>query len=221
MNESQVLWVVIVAMAVIAVYFIVKAVRLFQRRRLLGGFFGIASALFLALAAVCVGLVGFGLQGFQRLTYERTAVEVQFAKTAEGAYIASVRYPGGAVQDFTLQGDDWQVDARILSFKPLASILGFDSAYRLERLSGRYRNIEDERSKPRTVQALHAGPGALDLWDIVRRYRDRAPWVDAYQGTAAYVPMADGARYAVAVTQGGLKARPMNEAAKQAVGNWQ
>ena len=43
-------------------------------------------------------------------------------------------------------------------------------------------------------------------------------WIDAYYGTAAYLPMADGARYVVTVTQSSLIGRPANEAAQKAVG---
>ena len=38
------------------------------------------------------------------------------------------------------------------------------------------------------------------------------PWADALYGSAVYVPMSDGARYQVVVSQSGLVARPLNEA---------
>lgn len=220
MNSSLMTTVVIACLGLLALYFLFRAIRQFRRRRYGGGVFGILSALVLVLIALCTGLIGFGLQGYQRLTYERTAAEVHFRKTGERAYSAIVHYPSGGVGEYRLQGDDWQIDARMLSFKPLMNILGFDAAYRLERLSGRYRSIEDEQKQPRTVHALQP-ESALDLWEIARRYREWSPWVDAYYGSATYVPMEDGAVYAVAVTQSGLQARPMNESAKKAVGNWQ
>ena len=46
------------------------------------------------------------------------------------------------------------------------------------------------------------------------------PWVDALYGSVAYVPMSDGASYQVVVSQNGLVARPLNDAARQAVGAW-
>ena len=39
------------------------------------------------------------------------------------------------------------------------------------------------------------------------------PFVDAVYGSATYMPMADGARYQVSITQSGLIARPLNPAA--------
>lgn len=44
--------------------------------------------------------------------------------------------------------------------------------------------------------------------------------VDALYGSAAYVPMTDGAAYEVAVSQSGLLARPLNGEARLAVGAW-
>ena len=67
----------------LAVFFIVRAVRVFRRKRIVGSAFNAASALAMILAAVCVALIGIGLHGFERLTYERTAAEVRFTKTAD------------------------------------------------------------------------------------------------------------------------------------------
>jgi hypothetical protein len=216
----MILLVLIALFALIGLWFLVRGVRQFRRRRLVAGAFSSASGLVLLLAGACAALIGFGLQGYQRLTYERPVAELQFTQTGERQFNAVLKYPSGTSQEFALQGDDWQIDARVLSWRPFVNIIGFDAAYRLERLSGRYSKVEDERNAVRTVYALN--PSArIDLWEIARRYREWAPWVDAFYGSATYVPMADGALYGVSVTQGGLKARPLNPAARKAVGNWE
>ena len=48
-------------------------------------------------------------------------------------------------------------------------MIGFDTAYRLERLSGRYTDVAAERTAPRTVYSLAPETG-LDLWTLVRRH---------------------------------------------------
>jgi hypothetical protein len=101
----------------------------------------------------------------------------------------------------------------------VANILGFDTAYRLERIAGRYSDIDRERASPRTVYALHA-PEGVDAWALLRSHHEYVPWADALYGSATYVPMADGAAYEVNVSQNGLIARPLNLAARQAVGAW-
>jgi hypothetical protein len=44
--------------------------------------------------------------------------------------------------------------------------------------------------------------------------------VDTEYGTAVFMPMADGARYRIAVTGSGLVARPDNPAAQAATVTW-
>jgi hypothetical protein len=128
-------------------------------------------------------------------------------------------YPSGERANFALRGDEWQVDARVLKWHAFANLLGFDTAYRLERLSGRYTRAEDEVAQPRTVYALNP-PQRIDPWDLVHRYHSWIPWIDAFYGSATFLPMADGALYEIQVSQSGLIGRPLNQAARDAVGSW-
>ena len=144
---------------------------------------------------------------------------LQLTRTGGQQYDAALSYPGGERQDFTLRGDEWQVDARVLKWRAFANLVGFDAAYRLERISGRYSRIEDERDLPRTVYPLNPA-NRLDLWELVRRLHSWLPWFDALYGSAVYLPMADAASYEIKVSQSGLIARPLNQAARDAVGNW-
>ena len=89
----------------------------------------------------------------------------------------------------------------------------------LERIAGRYADIDRERDATRTVYALNP-PQRVDVWTLLRRLHQYLPWVDTLYGSAAFMPMADGARYEVKVSQIGLVARPLNLAAQQAVGAW-
>jgi hypothetical protein len=106
-----------------------------------------------------------------------------------------------------------------VTWKPPVTILGLSPVYQLERLSGRYSNIERERSAPRSVHAL-AEERPLDLWSLARRFPGYAVGVDAYYGTATYLPMADGARFRISLSRDALIARPANQAARDAVGSW-
>jgi hypothetical protein len=118
-----------------------------------------------------------------------------------------------------IRGDEWQLDARVLTWTPPATILGLDPIYQLERLSGRYSTVDRERSELRTVHAL-AEERTLDLWSLAHDFPKFAPGVDAYYGTATYLPLADGARFRVTLSRDALIARPVNELAREAVGNW-
>ena len=209
----------IIACALLGLLIFFAAFGHFRRRHFMGGLTRSAIALILLLAAACAALVGSNLSSYQRLAFEQSAGELQFAKVAARQFNANLSYPNGEQANFVLRGDEWQIDARVLKWHAFANLLGFDAAYRLERISGRYTNIEDERNLPRTVYELHA-PGSVDLWELIHRYRSWVPWMDALYGSATYLPMADGASYEIKVSQSGLVARPLNQAARDSTGNW-
>lgn len=164
--------------------------------------------------------LGLNLHTYQSLTGERDVAELSFQQLAPQYFRLSLKYPDSdRVQVYTLQGDEWQLDARILKWRGLASLVGLSTQYRIERLSGRYHDIAQEQSQPRSVHALVSDAG-LDVWAFARRHKRWLPWVDAVYGSAAYLPMANDARYKVRVTQSGLVARPMNTAGIKALENW-
>jgi hypothetical protein len=205
--------------ALFSVLFLIASARRFRRRQLLAGTAHGATSLILVLLCVCAVLLGLNLRTYQRLTFEQPAGELQLARTGERQFDAALSYPGGERENFSLRGDEWQVDARLLKWHAFANLVGFDTAYRLERISGRYADIKEEQSQPRTVYAL-ATPGRVDPWELVRRYHGWIPWVDALYGSATYLPMADGALYEIKVSQSGVLARPLNQAARDAVSGW-
>jgi hypothetical protein len=209
----------IAVFALVGILFLFGAVRLLRRRRVLGGALNGATALVLILLSVCAALIGANLRTYQRLSFEQPAGELQFSRAGEREFNAVLTYPGGERASFALRGDEWQVDARVLKWHAFANLVGFDTAYRLERISGRYTRVEDERTQARTVYALNP-PQRFDPWDLAHRYRSWLPWLDALYGSATFLPMADGALYEIKVSQSGLIARPLNQAARGAVASW-
>ena len=210
----------IIVCALFGVLFLIAAVRRLRRRRVLGATAHGAAAAIFFLAAACAVLIGTNLRTYQRLAYEQPAGELQLKRVGDRQFDAVLSYPDGERANFALSGDEWQVDARVLKWHAFANLIGFDAAYRLERISGRYAHVEDERSQPHTVYDLHAPGGRIDPWEWVHRYRSWVPWMDALYGSATFLPMADGALYEIKVSQSGLVARPLNQAAREAVGSW-
>jgi hypothetical protein len=186
---------------------------------LLLGLEGSLAVLLLGVAVLLL-LIGINLTTYQRLTYEKPVAELSFQELGPQHFQARLSgVQGRPAGRYDLYGDEWQIDARILKWKPPVTLLGLDARYRLERLGGRYRDIAQEREHPRAVYRL-APRSELDLWELIGELQSHLGWVDAYYGNAAYLPMADGARYEVSLTQTGLVARPVNEAARQAVSRW-
>lgn len=211
---------VVAVCALLALFFLFRAASALGRGRLLGAGLRLLFAVAFAALGGCAVLIGQNLASYQRLTQEQPAGHLTFKQTAPQQFDATLVYPDGRQQQFALGGDEWQLDARVLKWHALVNLIGFDSAFRLERVAGRYADVTRERNAPRSVYAL-AQDERLDLWSMARKYKQWLPWLDTYYGSATYMPMADGAAYEVSVSQSGLLARPLNEAARGAIGGWQ
>jgi hypothetical protein len=171
-------------------------------------------------AAAASFFIALNLYTYNRFTHEAPVAELHFKHAGPQQFRALLTPEQGTSQVLELQGDEWQLDARVLKLTGFATIIGLDGGYRLERLSGRYRSIERERNGPRSVHALTGAEPGLDTWALVGRYGAWLPLVDAVYGNAAYLPMADGARFEVSIGTQGLIARPINEEARRAVREW-
>jgi hypothetical protein len=209
----------IIVFALAGILFLIAAVRRIRQRRVLGGAMRGAVALALISLSACAALIAANLRTYQRLTSEQPAAELQFTRTADREFNAVLTYPWGERTNFALRGDEWQVDARVLKWHAFANMVGFDTAFRLERIGGRYTRVEDERTQLRTVYSLNP-PQRIDPWALVHRFHSWLPWIDALYGSATYLPMADGALFEIKVSQSGLVARPLNQAARDAIGSW-
>ena len=207
------------AVALIAVFFALFMFRHLRRGRLLKATSSFAAALIFALLGAAGLLLLSSLHSYARLVDEQTVASIQFTETAPGDYTARLMIDGETDRLLPLSGDEWQIDARVVTWKPPATILGLDPIYQLDRLSGRYASVEEERSEPRTVHSL-APELMLDVWEVARRFPLLTPGIDAYYGTATFVPMANGARFDVSLSRDALIARPANAAAQNAVGQW-
>jgi len=203
----------------VALYFLFAVFRNARRRRPLRATGSLAGGVASGAVGGASILLAFSYYGYGRLVDEERVSRIEFSQAAPGEYVARVMIDGQSDRMFTLRGDEWQMDARVVNWKPPATILGLDPIYQLDRLSGRYSDIEEERTSMRTVHAL-SDELALDVWHVARRFPVLMPGVDAYYGTATYLPMADGARFEVTLTRTALIARPVNEAARDAVGEW-
>jgi hypothetical protein len=199
--------------------FFVAAVRRLRRLKVVRGTLYLLFAGVLLLIVTAAGLVTANLYTYARLTHEQEAARVTTKQLDERRFAVTVQTRGRPARYYRVQGDEWQIDARVLKWRAMGNLLGFDTVYRLERLSGRYGDVNLERSAPRTVHELAQDPG-IDFWRLARRYHEYLPLADALYGSAAYVPMAEGAEYVVTVSASGLVVRPANDAARKAVGAW-
>ena len=164
------------------------------------------AGLVLLLLAALFGAVALGVQGYQALTHEEVAARVSVRPAGEKRFRATLRFPDGRTDTFDLLGDEIYVDAHILKWKPIANVVGLHTSYELDRVAGRYRDIEQERSAPRSVHSL-ARDRPVDLFGLRRRYAFLAPLLDAEYGSATFVPVTGPAELELRVSTTGLLMR--------------
>ena len=161
-------------------------------------------------AAAVAGLGGLNLYTYHRFTEESPVATLVFESLGELSYRVKISPVGQPELTLQLDGDEWQLDARMIKWTDWLTFLGESPLYRLDRLSGRYISIEDARSKGQTMHALSKTPG-IDVWAFARRAGDWLPGVDAAYGSSVYLPMADGLSYEVSISRTGLLARKLAE----------
>lgn len=180
-------------------------VSLRRRRWFLGTTSGLAGFLLVLLGVIGWGVV-LGTQGYRALTREELAATVSVTPRGEQSFRAVVDRPDAASDTFRIAGDQLYVDAQVLKWHPWVNLLGVHTGYRLTRVGGRYRSIEDARNAERTVYSLSDGP-VLDFFRAVERAPFLSRLVDATYGSAAFVPADRTSTFEVRVTTSGLLIR--------------
>ena len=181
---------------------------------------GMAGMALLGLALM-VGLVAYDLFRYKQLSREKVIATISFEKIDEQRFKALLVDNEGVERRFDLRGDQWQLDARIIKWKGYFGTFGLLPAFRLDRIGGRYYDLEQEQTAQRSVYALNESLYGMDTWRWINKYPEWVPVVDAVYGNATFLPMADGALYEVSLSSTGLLARPLNGPAEDAVDAWQ
>ena len=192
---------------------------LFNPRWLLGWLRGSSGLLLVAVAGV-VALGAMDYASYRQLAKETQIASISFAQINDKQFTATVVETGGGQSKYQIYGDLWQVDARIIKWSESMARMGLAPSYRLARLSGRYFALEDERTGTKSVFDINPSKYGIDVWRWIQNNPFLNGLVDAKFGSATFMPMADGALYAVILTTNGLMARPLNEPAEKAANNW-
>lgn len=192
----------------IGVILLIAALVAFKRGRpfrfILRTLFGLLLLSLAALAAV----IGLGMQGYRALTREDVAARVVVQPLGPQRFSATFHIPGRAdTIYYELAGDAIYVDAHILKWKPVVNVIGLHTAYELDRVAGRYDDVEQERSSTRTVHTL-TPDRRIDLFGLRTRYAFLAPVLDAEYGSGTFVRVTAPAELEIRVSTTGLLIRP-------------
>lgn len=160
-----------------------------------------------AITLILTGM-GFALRGYRLLSEETPVVEIDAHILSPQRWSLVLRWPDGATRRVDVAGDAWRVEAVVLKWKLPAMLAGVPPLYRLDRLSGRYDDPNDEMHGPRTVVDFREG-GSFDLLDLHKQYPRWVPDVDALFGSGVFLPLVDQGHYTVSLMRtGALVARP-------------
>jgi hypothetical protein len=153
------------------------------------------------------GTITIGIQGYRALTQEELAARVSVRPYAPQKFVAKLQFPDGREASYTLSGDEIYLDARILKWHALANMLGLTTAYELDRIGGRYRDVEQEKTAPRTLYPL-GQEKPVDLFALTKRFPYLEHFIDTKYGSAAFVPANESANLELRVSTTGLLIRP-------------
>lgn len=189
MNLDYRILCIVTLLLLLSLLLVALGIRCFLRGKLLKASIQNLSGIALFLAGMLFFSIAVNLYSYDRLTYEQAIAELRFRQLDEQRFQVEISYQNtNETDNFLINGNEWQVDARVIKWRGWAQLLGLNAQYRLERISGRYTDIDDELQKSRTVYSLVPGDG-IDYWKLINEYKKWLPWVDAYYGSATYLPM--------------------------------
>ena len=173
------------------------------------GIMALLVAAILLLTSTLCAVITVGVRGYTAFTAEQVAVTIRTEPIGPHRFRATVTLPDRSLHMFDLAGDAVYVDAHVLKWRPIGTLLGLQTAYELDRIAGRYQALGDEQQLERTVYSLaHNKP--FDAFDLARRYWILRPFVDAEYGSATFIGATapGGATYEIRVSTTGLLVRP-------------
>lgn len=101
------------------------------------------------------------------------------------------------IGDYKLFGDQWRIDAGFIKMEYWANVFGVDSKYTLNRLEGRYKNIEDQNNKKKKSYQLEAH-SLIDTMSF---------FIDTTYGSSVYKDIKINIKYSIFKTPTGLLVR--------------
>lgn len=207
----------IMVLAAAGAVFVIAGLAFFIRPRWFLGWLKGMLMLALLVVGAYAAVIALNLAHYESLQGMQTVATVETLRTGQQSWRVRLERPDKPSMTVALDGDQWQVDARVIRFGGPIGWLGVAPGYRLERLSGRYTSLEQERSAPRSVVGL-SDQQWPDLWALDQAVN--LPFIEGIYGNATFMPMKEGAVFDVRLSSSGLVAVPVNDQAREAVRIW-
>jgi len=201
--------------ALLSLVFLVLAGISIKKRKVIATTLSVVTALLMLSLAALFSTITIAIAGYQALTKEELAATVMVEPSGVQQFTVRIAMPGGVTKQFLLAGDQLYIDAHILKWKPFANILGMHTSYELDRVAGRYADVNEERTKPHTVFSLSQDKPA-NMFDLRRRFAWLDPLLDAEYGSATFISAGSPEEFKVMVSTTGLLIRKSEAGAANA-----
>ena len=190
----------------ISLYYFSSLCLKLKSKQLIKSFRKLIGLLIFSITTGFFSLIVIGTQGYKALTHEILAATITITPMSEQKFIARVVYPDGYSESYSLRGDEVMLEANILKWKPWSNILGLKTAYRLDRIRGRFKSIEQEQLySPTVYQIFPADESDIAEWRT--DFQHLSFLVDVEHGSASYVDATQSRVYQLFVTTDGLLLR--------------
>ena len=191
---------------ILCIVFLYAFVASLRKRKFFGAVGNFTFALLMLSLSLLFGTISISIQGYNAFTREELVASVEVFPIQEQLYIALITFPDGTQKQFNLAGDEFYIDAHILKWKSLANLFGLHTLYELDRVAGRYIEIEDETNKNRTVYSL-AQDKLIDVFYWRLKYPFLSFFVDAEYGSASFVTANSNKKINIMISTSGLLIR--------------
>ncbi|HDQ04667.1 MAG TPA: hypothetical protein ENN23_08940 [Deltaproteobacteria bacterium] len=200
------LFILMIGFGLLSLVFFILAFVALRRRSIVKSTIVLLVALLFLTLGLLFGAVSVGTKGYLALTQEEVAAVVRTEPMGNKVFLAHFEFSDGRKASYRLEGDALYVDAHILKWKPVVNILGLHTVYELDRVSGRYMNIEEEIKRPRTMFLL-SEKKPVNMFNLRTRYSFLQPFLDAEYGSAAFVELKKPVTLEIRVSTTGLLIR--------------
>jgi hypothetical protein len=202
-----------VLFALLALLCLIATIKALRKKALFGSAMKFVVTLLMLSLSALFGTVSIAVQGYHALTREDLAAIVKIEPLGPQQFTARFMLPDGSEKAFALSGDQLYVDAHILKWKSVANIFGLHTAYELDRVAGRYQELNDEKNRVRTVYTLSKAK-PIDMFNLRRTFEILKPFVDAEYGSATFIDLSKAEEFKIMVSTSGLLIRKSGEQAR-------
>lgn len=170
-----------------------------------------ASILSIVFAFCLLGVAPFYV--YHRLDMEIPIAKFHFAPVNQ--YLYDMTFYSGDMcdpQTYRVRGDQAQIDASFLKWQSWVAMLGVDSLFRFDRLSGRFRDINAEKENARTL--VYLSPNV-----VIDPFREssldaQSNWLVSTQyGSSVYVDIDTSLVYTVYKTEDSMMVKSQKRVA--------